>query len=715
LSAPTPGREPRGSGTSARRRPGEPPVTLRGIAQAHPPDAPVTVLAGVSEAQRKKLERVGVLTIADLLHYYPYRHADYSETVGVVFLAEGTLQSVRARVERVTVRRSMRGGKAVVEAFLSDDSGRMKAMWFNQPYVATSLQEGEEYVLSGKVQRDRRGAGLVMMSPRFEAGDKAGLHTGRRVPLYSETGGLQAGWMRRWMSEALPTADLMTDEVPDEVAQRQDLPSLAQALRQIHFPATDWEAVAARRRIAFRQLLLIQLGVLLSREQRAQQEAPEIPYDVETARAIRDALPFPLTDAQRKAAHVVFTDMAAPHPMARLLQGDVGSGKTAVAAMASAMVARSGHQVLFMAPTEILAQQHARTLAPYLEPLKMRMELLVGSTAAANRRRILAALEAGELDVLVGTHALLEEGVVPSRLGLVINDEQHRFGVAQRAVLAAKGTHPHVLSMTATPIPRTLQLTAYGDLTVSVLDEMPPGRVPVETRLVLPPERDDAYVFVRRQVGEGRQVFVICPLVEASDRLQVRSATGEFERLRADVFPDLRLALLHGRMKAAEKDATMEAFKAGSFDILVSTAVVEVGVDVPNATVMMIEGAERFGLAQLHQFRGRVGRGGHAAHCLLLSDSDSPEANLRLRAVVDHASGFDLAEVDLELRGPGDVLGATGAQHGHGDGLMVAGLLDARLIAAAREEAEGLIAGGLDRHPGLREAVSEFNMSGAIS
>ena len=435
----------------------------------------------------------------------------------------------------------------------------------------------------------------------------------------------------------------------------------------------------------------MQLAVLLSRELRARQEAPEIPYDVERARAIRDALPFPLTDAQRKAAHAVFTDMAEPRPMARLLQGDVGSGKTAVAAMAAAMAARAGHQTLFMAPTEILAQQHARTLQPYLEPLNLRLGLLVGSTTAANRRRILAALEAGELDVLVGTHALLEPDVAPQKLGLVITDEQHRFGIERRRTLVDKGLglYPHVLSMTATPIPRTLQLTLYGDLTVSVLDELPPGRQPVATRLVLPSERDEAYVFRAAQVEEGRQVFVICPLVEESELLQVRSATGEFERLSAEVFPDLRLALLHGRMKPADKDATMEAFKAREVDILVTTAVVEVGVDVPNATVMMIEGAERFGLAQLHQFRGRVGRGDHASHCLLLSDTDAPENNRRLAAMTRYSSGFDLAEVDLELRGPGDIIGATGAQHGKNEsGLLVAGLLDARLIAQAREEAE---------------------------
>jgi len=395
----------------------------------------------------------------------------------------------------------------------------------------------------------------------------------------------------------------------------------------------------------------------------------------------------------------------------------VGSGKTAVAAMAIAMAAASGHQTLFMAPTEILAQQHARTLRPLLDRVGVRMEVLVGSTPASARRTVMAGLSGGFLDVVVGTHALIEDPVQPRRLGLVITDEQHRFGVGQRQTLAAKGgdLHPHVLSMTATPIPRTLQLTLYGDLTVSVLDEMPPGRSPVVTELVLPIQREQAERFLRGQVQAGRQAFVICPLVEDSDVIQVRSATSEYQRLQQEVFPDLRLALLHGRMKARDKDSIMEAFRAGDYDVLVTTAVVEVGVDVPNATVMMIEGAERFGLAQLHQFRGRVGRGEHQSHCLLCSDAENPEAIKRLTAMVRLQSGFDLAEEDLRLRGPGDVLGATGAQSGHPAELMVAGLLDVRLITQAREEAERLLREGAARYPALLTAARDFQVSGMLS
>ncbi|HXA42508.1 MAG TPA: ATP-dependent DNA helicase RecG [Candidatus Solibacter sp.] len=676
----------------------------------------MTALAGVTPAYAKKLERLGILTVGDLLQHYPRRHEDFSRTVPVIFLADGAKQTVKVQVEQVRRRPGGRG-RLATEAFLSDDSGRMKAIWFNQPYMAQTLHVGDEVVLSGKVQKDRRGGGLAMMNPAFERGTTGGLHTGRLVPLYPETYGLTSKWIRARIDAAMDSADQMRDEVPADVERSQALPSLPRAIRQVHYPNDEEELNQARKRIAFRQLLLMQIAVLISREQREHQVAPKIAYDVERARAIRDALPFDLTDAQRKAAHFIFKDMAEPRPMARLLQGDVGSGKTAVAAMAAAMASRAGYQTLLMAPTEILAQQHARTLRPYLEPLQMRMDLLVGSTTAANRRRILDELSQGDLDLLVGTHALIEPTVVPRSLGLVVSDEQHRFGVGQREALAQRsGTFPHVLSMTATPIPRTLQLTLYGDLTVSVLDQMPPGRQVVETRMVPAAQRQEAYDFVRGQVAGGRQVFVICPLVEDSDLIQARSATSEHERLQKEVFPEMRLALLHGRMKPAEKDGVMEAFKAGEFQILVSTSVVEVGVDVPNATVMMIEGAERFGLAQLHQFRGRVGRGEHKAFCLLLSDAegaDSADSNRRLDAMVRYSSGFDLAEEDLKIRGPGDLIGATGAQHGHDAGLLVAGLLDVRLIAAAREEAERLVRQGLD--PAMVRAAQGFHIAGSLS
>jgi ATP-dependent DNA helicase RecG len=683
----------------------------------------VTAVRWVTRAYGKKLERIGILTVADLLGYYPRRHEDFSQQTHVAWLQEGAKQTVRVRLERISMRPGF-NRKGLVEAYLSDVTGRMKGMWFNQPWLLNQMHEGDEFTLSGKVTRQRGGAGLVMINPAFDStGGASGLHTGRLVPLYRESQGITSKWLRKVIHEALPAAVGLRDELPPETAARHGLPPLSTAVREIHFPASEEDLDRARRRIAFYQLVLMQVAVLVSRSERLRHTAPLVPYDVERARAIRDALPFSLTNAQRKAAHVIFTDMADARPMARLLQGDVGSGKTAVAAMAIAMVAAAGFQTLFMAPTELLAQQHARTLRPLLDHVGINMELLVGSTPASARRTVMAGLDSGFLDVVVGTHALIEDPVQPRALGLVIADEQHRFGVGQRELLARKGravdpqglSMPHVLSMTATPIPRTLQLTLYGDLTVSVLDELPPGRQPVETRLVLPVERESAYEFVRQQAQRGRQAFVICPLVEDSDLVQVRSATSEYQRLQTDVFPDLRLALLHGRMKPRDKDGIMQAYRAGEYDILVSTSVVEVGVDVPNATVMMIEGAERFGLAQLHQFRGRVGRGSDRAYCLLCSDADQPDDNRRLLALVRYSSGFDLAEVDLQLRGPGDILGATGQQSGHDAGLMVAGLLDGRLIALAREEAERLIAGGIDRYPDLARAARGFHLPGSLS
>jgi ATP-dependent DNA helicase RecG len=679
----------------------------------------VTALGTVTPTYVKRLERVGIHTVEDLLRYYPRRHEDYSTTVDVVFLREAAKQTVKVKVERVNLRPVRRGkaGRPVVEAYLSDHTGRMKAVWFNQPWMVNTMHPGDELTLSGLVKRLRVG-GLVMTNPASEHADRArGLHTARLVPVYPEVQGLTSRWLRDRVAQALPLAAGMRDDLPAEVADRLALPPLADAIAQVHFPEGQEQLDLARRRIAISQLLVMQVAVLVNRDERLRHIAPVIPYDVDRARAIRDAFPFTLTNAQRKAAHAIFSDIAESRPMARLLQGDVGSGKTAVAAMAVAMAAAAGFQTLFMAPTELLAQQHARTLRPLLERVGVKMELLVGSTPASARRTVLAGLASGFLDVVVGTHALIEDPVRPGVLGLVITDEQHRFGVAQREALAQKGgaVYPHILSMTATPIPRTLQLTVYGDLVVSVLDELPPGRQPVETRLVLPSQRLAAYEFVRRQVQQGRQAFVICPLVEDSPLIQVRSATTEHRRLQENVFPDLRLALLHGRMKPKDKDAVLEAFKARHFDVLVSTSVVEVGVDVTSASVMMIEGAERFGLAQLHQFRGRVGRGDDRAFCLLCSDAEKPEDNRRLEALVTYASGFDLAEVDLGIRGPGDVLGGTGMQSGRDSGLMVAGLLDARLISIAREEAEKLLAAGIDRHPELLQAARGFHLPGSLS
>jgi ATP-dependent DNA helicase RecG len=467
-------------------------------------------------------------------------------------------------------------------------------------------------------------------------------------------------------------------------------------VRQVHFPESTQSLERARERLAFEEMFVLQLAAQLAKRARKALTAQPVPFDEPAARGFVKALPFKLTNAQRVAAWQILQDIAHSQPMNRLLEGDVGSGKTVVAAMAMHHVARAGFQCVLLAPTEVLARQHADVIQSLLEPFQVDVGLLVGSTPASARKPMLAALAAGQLPVLIGTHALIEEGVQFKDLALTVVDEQHRFGVGQRLAVRQKGElTPHFLSMTATPIPRTLGLTLFGDLDISILAEMPPGRQPVKTRMVPPEKRADAYNFIRKQVNAGRQVFVICPLIQESDKLGVRSATQELEKLQRDVFPELasRIALLHGRLKSAEKEAVMAGFQRGEVAILVSTSVVEVGIDIPNATVMMIEGADRFGLAQLHQFRGRVGRGLEESWCFLFTDAEDPQSLKRLQAVVTNQSGFDLAEIDLELRGWGDLAG----YRQHGKDFKMASLLDAVLISDAQSEAVRL----LDRDPAL--------------
>ena len=469
-----------------------------------------------------------------------------------------------------------------------------------------------------------------------------------------------------------------------------------EAVRQVHYPASAAQLDRAKERLAFEEMFVLQVAAQMAKRARKALTAQPVRFDDSTARGFVNSLPFKLTNAQRVAAWQILQDLARQQPMNRLLEGDVGSGKTVVAAMAMHHAAHAGFQSVLLAPTEILARQHADVVQSLLEPFQIDVGLLVGSTPASARKPMMASLAEGQLPVLVGTHALIEEGVQFRDLALTVVDEQHRFGVGQRLAVRQKGERiPHFLSMTATPIPRTLGLTLFGDLDISILDEMPPGRRPVKTGLVPPEKRADAYDFIRKQVNAGRQVFVICPLIQESDKLGVRSATQELEKLQHDVFPELasRIALLHGRLKSAEKEAVMSSFQRGQVAILVSTSVVEVGIDIPNATVMMIEGADRFGLAQLHQFRGRVGRGSEESWCLLFTDAEDPQSLKRLQAVVTNKSGFDLAEIDLELRGWGDLAG----YRQHGKDFKMASLLDAALISDAQTEAVRL----LDRDPTL--------------
>ncbi|MHB8718042.1 MAG: ATP-dependent DNA helicase RecG [Candidatus Dormibacteria bacterium] len=678
------------------------------------PSSPVAELRPAPPMPQRWLDalgRLGIATVRDFLFHLPRRYDDSSDVLRLADVRPGRHRTARATVVEANVHRT---GKLnpktkkplmVITAELADGGTRGSAVWFNQTYIAGKLRRGAEILLTGKVERGLVGPKFV--SPKWEEPGGEQRHVGRITAVYPETAGFTSAHFRDLMPAALAVVDRLPDRLPPAVRAQERLMPIAAALREVHLPS-DMEAMRrARERIAFEELFLIQLAGERARRRRLSGTGVRIPYDAGVARGFAAHLPFTFTEGQRVAAHQVLTDMAASGAMNRLLQGDVGSGKTAVAAMAVRMAAAAGFQSVVMAPTEILARQHNVTLQELLAPHGITPRLLVGSTPASTRREALEGARHGIEPLLVGTHALIEDDVEFATLGLVVVDEQHRFGVAQRQRLRRKGQEsPNFLAMTATPIPRSLALTLYGDVDVSELRQMPPGRQPVQTRVVAPQQRDAAYAFIREQVGAGRQVFVICPLIEESDTLGVRSATAEYERLRGEVFADLRVELLHGRMNPREKDERMQRFARGEADILVSTSVVEVGVDVPNASVMVIEAAERFGLAQLHQLRGRVGRGQHRAFCLLFEGSVADEqTSTRLQTVAATASGFDLAEADLRLRGAGDVAGLR--QHGLPE-MLAADLLDAALMQRAKAAARSWLDTDpdLSGHPPLDEAMN---------
>lgn len=651
-------------------------------------DAPVTVIVGISRGYADKFTRLDVKTIRDLLYLFPHRYDDYRNLKPINRLEYGEEVTIIASVWDAGTRKT-RGGAPLFTATLSDGSGMLQCTWFNQPYLADKIKPKMQIVVSGKVEEYL--GRLTFQSPEWEPLERELLHTARLVPIYPLTEGLSGRWLRRLMKRVVDYwAPRIQDHLPESVRTSAGLMDLSTALLHIHFP-DDWSDLErARQRLAFDELFLVQIGVLRQRQTWRSAPGRALQFDPAVVKRFASSLPFPLTGAQKRALDQIVADLQSAVPMNRLLQGDVGSGKTAVAAAAIAATAAAGAQSALMAPTEILAEQHFKTLLNLFAnlPNPPVVQLLTGSTP--NKDQVYARLASGEVSLVVGTHALIQRGVTFHDLALLVIDEQHRFGVEQRAVLRQKGQgegNPHVLVMTATPIPRTLALTLYGDLDLSIIDEMPPGRQKIETRWLLPTERERAYSFIRAQVEKGRQAFIICPLVEGSDKVEAKAAVDEYERLQQEIFPNLKLGLLHGRMKSDDKDAAMSAFARGELNVLVSTSVVEVGIDVPNATVMLVEGANRFGLAQLHQFRGRVGRGEHASYCLLLADSTNAASDERLKAIESTNDGFVLAEKDLELRGPGEFFGTR--QSGLPD-LRVAKLADARLLELAREQAQRL-------------------------
>src|SRR5262245_5245973 len=681
-----------------------PPLTL---------DSPVDHLPRIASADVKRLRRLGLETVRDLLLQLPYGWDSYGGPTPIAGLAAGTQATVLVTVLSVAAKRTPHRGMQLTEARVADDEGgTMKVVWFNQPYLARQLERGDRLALAGTVRASRYGPGLEMQNPhheRVEPEDGGPSRIGGLMPRYHLTAGLTSRRVTSWVEAALPLAGGLEDEVPEPARERHRLLPLAEAVRRGHRPDGEADWREAKRRMAFAELLELQAAFLLARRRIAIERASPIPYRQEVIDAFKAGLGFELTTAQRRATWDVYKDLGQERPMNRLLNGDVGSGKTAVAAAAAAMAHAAGLQTVVMAPTEILARQHRDKFRAYLEPSfpGLTVELLVSGLPAAERRRVRTAAASGHCALLVGTHALIEDDVQLASLGLAVVDEQHRFGTRQRELLRARSAagRPHFLAMTATPIPRTLALALYGEMALSIIDELPPGRTPVETRVVPPDHRESAYELVRREVRAGRQVFVICPLIEQSDKPEleeVTAATAEFDRLRRDVFPDLRLGLVHGRMK--DKDAVMRAFRAGESDVLVATSVIEVGVDVPNATVMMIEGADRFGLAQLHQLRGRVGRGAARSYCLLLSDDPQGSALDRLELVAETSDGFRLAQEDMVLRGIGQLMGSR--QHGVEDYAMRM-LQQPELLSEVRQEAERLLQADPDltRWPRLWEAA----------
>jgi ATP-dependent DNA helicase RecG len=674
-----------------RSKPEGPPAAM---------DASVKVLDGVGDKNAEKLVNLGIENLGDMLYHFPRRYDDYSQLKPINRLTFGEEVTVIGSVQSVNSRPIRNSKSKLVEAIINDGSGALRVNWFNQPWLTKSLSEGTQVVLAGKI--DQYLGRLLMTNPEWEPMEADNLHANRIVPVYPLTAKLTQRWLRGQMNKVVEYWALrVQDYLPRSVRKAADLVELPEALLQVHFPDSHEDLHKAQHRLAFDEIFLLQLGVLRKKKAWGERTARSFETEAEWLAAQKSGLPFELTKAQSRSAEQVQADLASGRPMNRLLQGDVGSGKTVVAALAIGMVNQHGAQAALMAPTSILAEQHHRSLVDLmsgegggLQPEQIR--LLIGATSTADKKEIRKGLKNSEIKLLIGTHALIEDPVKFDDLQLTIIDEQHRFGVDQRAALRSKGENPHLLVMTATPIPRSLALTVYGDLDLTVMDEMPPGRQAIDTHILFPRERERAYTLIHKQLDAGHQAFIIYPLVEESENSDSKAAVAEQARLQEEVFANHKVGLLHGRLKPDEKDEVMRQFREGKYHILVSTSVVEVGVDVPNATVMVIEGANRFGLSQLHQFRGRVGRGEDKSYCLLIPETDDAAENERLQAMTETNDGFVLAERDLEQRGPGQFLGTR--QSGYSQ-LRMASITDVRLIEKAREQAQEF----MKKYPKLKQ------------
>jgi len=659
-------------------------------------EAPIQNLVGVGPKVAEKLKRLGIETVRDLLFYFPRAWQDFSKPQTIKSLRINEEVVIKASILSIHQTRTFKKRMSIVEAELVDETGKIRAIWFNQAFLAKVLKPGESFIFAGKIGYDFKTEQKTLSVSQYEKEPII-------LPIYAETEGLTSKFLRRLIQPLLKSVEIK-DHLPEKLKKEEKLIGLEEAIAKIHFPQNSNDIQTARFRLAFDELFLIALMVVDRRSKLSREPSFQMKIDESKLKEFVGKLPYKLTNAQRKTAWEIVQDLAKSSPMNRLLQGDVGSGKTVVAAMAAYVTSLNNLQTVWLAPTEILANQHFKNVSIMLKPFNLKVGLMTSANKIADLKKD---------DVIIGTHALLQKDVNFSKLGLIIIDEQHRFGVKQRAHLRKSDSKiPHLLSMTATPIPRSLALSVYGDLDLSIIDELPAGRIKVATKVVGPESRSKAYEFIRKEIIKGRQVFVVCPLIEEGGSLgnqlfdlDRKTVLGEFEKLSKNIFPQFKIGILHGRMKSDEKKKTMDEFSAGKIQILVSTAVIEVGIDIANATVMMIEGAEKFGLAQLHQFRGRVGRGKFPSYCLLFSDSISPETQNRLLAMTTSANGFELAEKDLSLRGPGELVGIR--QSGLPD-LKMASLSDIMLVKRARAAAERIYAQNISNFPELFEKLKAY-------
>ena len=682
---------------------------------------PLQNISFIEKKYLKKLEQLGIRTVRDFLYFFPARYDDLSKLVKIENLKVNETATIEGKIKTIQNIRTWKKRMTITEALAEDKTGSVRIVWFNQPFLTRNIQKDRIYRFSGKLNLDSNG--LYLSSPTYELSSRAPTNTGRIVPVYPETRGVTSRWLRWKISQLLKKyLDEIQEIIPSAILKRQNLIDAQAAIQELHFPDSFEKIKEAQKRISFEEMFLIQLVSVRARKDWEGSRAISIEFSEKLIKDFVASLPFKLTDAQRKSAYQILRDIEKPHPMNRLLEGDVGSGKTVVAAIAALEAMMAGYQTAIMAPTEVLAQQHFETFSKVLKNFSQKVGILTNSLCRTvwkknTRKNFLGKIRRGEIKIIIGTHALIQKSVQFKNLALVIIDEQHRFGVEQRARLqkaaanlkdGIKNAVPHLLSMTATPIPRTLALAFYGNLDLSILDELPKGRKKIITEIITPANHERVYEFIRKEIKNGRQSFFIFPLIEESEKISGKAATEEHKKLSEKIFPDLKIGLLHGRMKPKDKEKVMQSFKNKEFDILVSTSVVEVGVDVPNATIMVIEGSERFGLAQLHQFRGRVGRSKYQSHCFLFTDSPSATTNKRLKALIESEDGFKLAEYDLEIRGPGQFLGTR--QSGIADAAMQH-LSDVKLIQQARIEAQSLFEYDpkLEKFPVLKQTLEKYD------